>query len=114
MRTWSARSDHSFTHSLSQKLTLAKSAAFNLSAASTSIERWQISVSCPFSPSMTFMNRTTYRAIEASLDDLPLFVFVGFSNDRRLALVVRFGVVVVVIIVIVGVSRRHRVAHDGD
>jgi hypothetical protein len=46
-----------------------------------------------------------------------LFVFVGFSDDRRLALVVRFGVVVfvlVIIIVIVGVSRRHRVAHDGD
>jgi hypothetical protein len=45
------------------------------------------------------------------------FVFVGFSDDRRLALVVRFGVVVfllVIIIVIVGVSRRHRVAHDGD
>jgi hypothetical protein len=44
-------------------------------------------------------------------------VFVGFSDDRRLALVVRFGVVVfvlVIIIVIVGVSRRHRVAHDGD
>jgi hypothetical protein len=44
-----------------------------------------------------------------------IFVFVGFSNDRRLALVVRFGVVVfVIIIVIVGVSRRDRVAHDGD
>ena len=46
-----------------------------------------------------------------------LFVFVGFSDDRRLALVVRFGVVVCVLvisIVIVGVSRRHRVAHDGD
>jgi len=43
---------------------MAKSPAFNLSAASTSIERWQISVSCPFSPSMTFVNRTTYRAIE--------------------------------------------------
>src|ERR1700722_3590592 len=42
-----------------------------------------------------------------------LFVFVGFSDDRRLALVVRFGVVVSVL-VIVGVSRRHRVAHDGD
>jgi ribosomal protein S7 len=56
MRTWSAWSDHSFTHSLSQNLTLAKSTAFNLSAASTSIERWQISASCPFSPSTTFMN----------------------------------------------------------
>ena len=46
-----------------------------------------------------------------------LFVVVGFSDDRRLALVVRFGVVVCVLvisIVIVGVSRRHRVAHDGD
>src|SRR6267378_2755346 len=44
-----------------------------------------------------------------------LFV-VGFSDDRRLAIVVRFGVAVFVlciIIVVVGVSRR-RVAHDGD
>src|SRR5262249_59775933 len=44
-----------------------------------------------------------------------LFVFVGFSDDRRLALVVRYGVVVfVLIIIIIGVSRWHRVAHDGD
>src|SRR6185369_399858 len=45
------------------------------------------------------------------------FVFVGFSDDRRLAFVVRFGVVVFVLVItiaIVGVSRRHRVAHDGD
>jgi len=44
---------------------------------------------------------------------LRLFVFVGLPDDRRF---VRFGVVVffLVIIVIVGISRRHRVAHDGD
>jgi len=38
-------------------------------------------------------------------------VFVGFSDNRRLAIVVRFGVVVLVL-VIVGVSRRH--ADDRD
>src|SRR5215831_7319340 len=43
-----------------------------------------------------------------------LFVFVGFSDDRRLALVVRYGVVVFVLIIIIGVSRWHRVAHVGD
>src|SRR5882724_4408033 len=42
-----------------------------------------------------------------------LFVFVGFSDDRRLALVIRFGVAVFVF-VIIGVSRRNRVAHVGD
>jgi hypothetical protein len=42
-------------------------------------------------------------------------LFVGFSDHRRLE-VVRFGVAVFVlgiIIIVVGVSRRHRVAHDG-
>ena len=41
-------------------------------------------------------------------------LFVGFSDDRRLEVVVRFGVVVFVlgIIIIVGVSRRHYVAHE--
>src|SRR6478735_306820 len=42
-----------------------------------------------------------------------LFVFVGFSDDRRLALVIRFGVAVYVFDII-GVSRRNRVAHVGD
>src|SRR6266536_899840 len=66
-------------------------------------------------------SRTEIRAGELLHEPSRLFVFVGFSDDRRLALVVRFGVVVVVfvfvlviIIVIVGVSRRHRVAHNGD
>ena len=36
---------------------------------------------------------------------LRAYVFVGFSDNRRLAIVVRFGVVVLVL-VIVGVSRR--------
>ena len=42
-------------------------------------------------------------------------LFVGFSDHRQLE-VVRFGVAVFVlgiIIIVVGVSRRHRVAHDG-
>src|SRR5262249_35145882 len=39
--------------------------------------------------------------------------------DRRLSLVVRFGVVffvlvIIIIIIIGGVSRRHRLAHNGD
>jgi hypothetical protein len=40
-------------------------------------------------------------------------LFVGFPDDRRLEVVVRFGVVFVldIIIIVVGVSRRHRVAH---
>src|SRR4029077_18579222 len=62
-------------------------------------------------------SRTEIRAGELLHEPPRLFVFVGFSDDRRLALVVRFGVVVfvlVIIIVIVRVSRRHRVAHDGD
>src|SRR6266496_128054 len=62
-------------------------------------------------------SRTEIRAGELLHEPSRLFVFVGFSDDRRLALVVRFGVVVfvlVIIIVIVGVSRRHRVAHNGD
>jgi hypothetical protein len=61
--------------------------------------------------------RTEIKAGELLHEPSRLFVFVGFSDDRRLALVVRFGVVVfvlVIIIVIVGVSWRHRVAHDGD
>src|SRR5580692_12459200 len=61
--------------------------------------------------------RTEIKAGELLHEPSRLFVFVGFSDDRRLALVVRFGVVVfvlVIIIVIVGISRRHRVAHDGD
>ena len=41
-------------------------------------------------------------------------LFVGFSDDRRLDVIVRFGVAVFVlgIIIVVGVSRRHRVAHE--
>jgi hypothetical protein len=61
--------------------------------------------------------RTEIEAGELLHEPSRLFVFVGFSDDRRLALVVRFGVVVfvlVIIIVIGGVSWRHRVAHDGD
>ena len=44
-----------------------------------------------------------------------IVLFVGFSDHRRLK-VVRFGVAVFVlgIIIVVGVSRRHRVAQDGD
>ena len=44
-----------------------------------------------------------------------IVLFVGFSDDRRIEFV-RFGVAVFVlgIIIVVGVSRRHRVAHDGD
>jgi len=44
-------------------------------------------------------------------------LFVGFSDDRRLAVLVWFGIAVFVLgimIIVVGVSRRHRVAHDGD
>jgi hypothetical protein len=44
-------------------------------------------------------------------------LFVGFSDDRRIEVVVRFGVVFIlgiIFIIIVGVSRRHRVAHDGE
>src|SRR3979409_439061 len=63
-------------------------------------------------------SRTEIRAGELLHEPSRLFVVVGFSDDRRLALVVWFGVVVffliIIIIVIVGVSRRHRVAHDGD
>jgi hypothetical protein len=44
-----------------------------------------------------------------------IVLFVGFSNHRRLD-VVRFGVAIFVfvlgIIIVVGVSRRHRVAND--
>jgi hypothetical protein len=46
-----------------------------------------------------------------------LFVGFAFRDDRQLGIDVRFCVVVFVlgvIIVVVGVSRRHRVAHDGD
>src|SRR5437764_14463183 len=41
-------------------------------------------------------------------------LFVGFSDDRRLDVIVRFGggVFVLGIIIVVGVSRRHRVAHE--
>ena len=57
-------------------------------------------------------------ALPSCCASVALFVFVGFSDDRRLAIVVRFGVAVFVlgiIIVVVGVPRRrHRVAHDGD
>lgn len=43
-------------------------------------------------------------------------LFVGFSDDRRLEVVVLFGVAifVLVIIIVVGISRRHHLAHDGD
>ena len=60
------------------------------------------------------LSRTEIRAGDLLCEPSRLFVFVGFSDDR---LVVRFGVVVfvlVIIIVIVGDSRRHRVAHRGN
>jgi hypothetical protein len=48
-----------------------------------------------------------------------LFVFVWFSNNRRLAVIVRFVVVVVllilvivIIIIIVGISRWQHIAHE--
>ena len=42
-------------------------------------------------------------------------LFVGFSDDRRIEVVVVVVFVLgIIIIIIVGVSRRHRVAHDGD
>ena len=58
----------------------------------------------------------------------PARLFVGFSDDRRLVvlivlivlivlvvlLVVPVVVFVVFVIIVVGVSRRHRVGHDGD
>src|SRR5262245_12011966 len=58
----------------------------------------------------------------------PARLFVGFSDDRRLVvlivligfivlvvlLVVPLVVFVVFVIIVVGVSRRHRVGHDGD
>src|SRR6516225_1996208 len=63
-------------------------------------------------------SRTEIKAGERLHAPSRLFVFVRFSDDRRLVLVIRFGVVVVllviIIIVIVGISRWHRVAHDGD
>jgi hypothetical protein len=47
-----------------------------------------------------------------------LFVFVGFPDDRRLAVVVSVGVIVfvviIIVVVVVGVSRRRHVAHCGD
>jgi hypothetical protein len=61
---------------------------------------------------------TEIKAGELLHESSRLFVFVRFSDDRRLALVIRFGIVVfvlfIIIIFIVGVSRRHRVAHNGD
>jgi hypothetical protein len=61
--------------------------------------------------------RTAIRAGELLHEPSRLFVFVGFSDDRRLGLVVRFGVVVfiifiIVIVVIVGDTRRHRVCAE--
>ena len=42
-------------------------------------------------------------------------LFVGFSDDRLVEIVVRFGVFILVLVVVVGVPRRpHRTAHDGD
>jgi hypothetical protein len=44
-------------------------------------------------------------------------LFIGFSDDRRLEVLAWFGIAVFVfgiIIIVVGVSRRHRVAYDGD
>ncbi|HVD75660.1 MAG TPA: hypothetical protein VNC81_18975, partial [Xanthobacteraceae bacterium] len=42
-------------------------------------------------------------------------LFVGFSDDRLVEVVVRFGVFILVLVVVVGVPRRpHRTAHDGD
>ena len=63
------------------------------------------------------LSRTEIRAGDLLCEPSRLFVFVGFSDDRRLALIVRSSVAVfvpVVIIVVVGVSRRHRVAHGGN
>ena len=50
-----------------------------------------------------------------AIDLWPMSIgFVGFSDDGRLALVFRFGIAVfVLVIVLVGVSRRQDVAHDG-
>jgi hypothetical protein len=43
-------------------------------------------------------------------------LFIGFSDDRRLEVLAWFGIAVfgIIIIIVVGVSRRHGVAHDGD
>ena len=73
-------------------------------------------------PTLNATNHRVAPAGELLHEPSRLFVFVGFSDDRRPALVVRFGVIafvliiiiIVIVIVIVGVSRRHRVAHDGD
>jgi hypothetical protein len=46
----------------------------------------------------------------ATIDGL----FVGFSDDRGLEIVVWFGVLVIVIIIVVWVSRRHRIADNGE
>ena len=57
-------------------------------------------------------SRTGIKVGELLHEPSRLFVFVGFSDGRRLALVVWFDVII--IIVIVGVSRRHRIGHDAD
>jgi hypothetical protein len=43
-----------------------------------------------------------------------LLVGFGFSDDRRVAVLVLFvlGIIIIIVIIIVGVSRRH--VHDGD
>jgi len=44
-----------------------------------------------------------------------LFVFVGFSDDRRLVvLMLVFFIFFVLVIIVVGIAGRHRVAHYGD
>src|SRR6516164_535006 len=66
-------------------------------------------------------SRTEIRPGELLHEPSLLFVFVGFSDDRRFAIVVWFGavffvlvIIIIIVIVIVGISWRHRVAHDGD
>ena len=48
--------------------------------------------------------------------ETPADLFVGFSDDRLVEIVVRFGVfILVLVVVVVGIPRRRqRTAHDGD
>jgi hypothetical protein len=45
-------------------------------------------------------------------NETTLFVFVWFSDDWRLAIIGCFVLVLLVIVVIVGISRRQHVAHE--
>ena len=48
-------------------------------------------------------------------DEARAALFVGFSDDRLVEVVVRLGVFILVLVVVVGIPRRrHRTAHDGD